>query len=360
MKTITQTNQSSYFYKDKPVFGMDIGFSSIKVMQIDQQNKHHKVTGYGVAGFDPGIVKEGIITDPEAIAKAAYDLFSKHLIGDITTRRVALAVPAARTFTRTVTLPKLGNKDLADAVRLETEQYVPVPLEDLYLDYGVINTTEKEMELLSVAIPKKIVDSYLTLTSLLGLETVALETTIGAASRLFLQAEQSDVPTVLIDLGSLSSDITIFDKGLVVTGTVPGGGDIFTQSIMSKLHVTRDEAHVIKTKYGLGLSKKQKEITEGMAPILDQMIKEIKRMMRYYEERSGSDRKIGQVVTMGGGANMPGLSEHMTNLLRLPVRMCDPWQHMDFHGLQPPNTVEKSMYVTVCGLALMKPQEIFA
>ena len=62
---------------------------------------------------------------------------------------------------------------------------------------------------------------------------------------------------------------------------------------------------------------------------------------------------------MGGGANMPGLSEHLTNLLRLPVRMCDPTQHMDFSGLQPPNSIEKSMYVTVSGLSLMNPKEIF-
>ena len=82
-------------------------------------------------------------------------------------------------------------------------------------------------------------------------------------------------------------------------------------------------------------------------------------MIRYYEERSVTERKITQVVTMGGGANMPGLSEYMTNLLRLPVRMCDPWQNLDFAGLQPPNSVEKSMYVTVAGLALTPPKELF-
>lgn len=328
-------------------------------MQIDWQSKKNNVTGYGVASFDPAAIKDGVIIDPEPIAKVAYDLFAKQLIGDITTRRTALAVPAARTFTRTVTLPLLGSKDVAEAIRLETEQYVPVPIDELYLDYSTIRTMEKEQELLVIAVPKKIVDSYLILMELLGLEVAALETTISAASRLFIQTEQSDVPTVLIDLGSLSSDITIYDKGLVVTGTVPGGGDSFTQALMSKLNVTKEEAHVIKTKYGLGLSKKQKEITDSMAPILDQMLKEIRRMIRYYEERSDTQRKIGQVVTMGGGANMPGLSEHMTNLLRLPVRMCDPWQQMSFHNLQPPNTVEKSMYVTVCGLALMKPREVF-
>jgi type IV pilus assembly protein PilM len=351
---------NTYFYHDKPVFGLDIGFSSLKVMQSSFHDKRQVVTGYGVTSFDSAAIKDGVIVDPELIAKSAYELFDKHLIGDITTRRVVLAVPAARTFTRTVTLPKLNNKDLADAIRLETEQYVPVPVDDLYIDYNTIRVGEKDQEVLAVAAPKKIVDSYVQLTSLLGLETIAVETTIGAASRLFVQAEQSDVPTVLIDLGSLSSDITIYDKALIVTGTVPGGGDSFTQAIAQKLHVTKPEAHVIKTKYGLGLSKKQKEISDSLAPILDQMLKEIRRMIRYYEERSGTERKIGQVVTMGGGANMPGLSEHMTNLLRLPVRMCDPWQHMDFAGLQPPNTVEKSMYVTVAGLALMKPKEVFA
>ncbi len=351
---------NSLFYQDKPVFGLDIGFSSLKVMQLNTQNKQQVVSGYGVTGFDSKAIKDGVIIEPEIIAKVAYELFEKNLIGDITTRRVVAAVPAARTFTRSVTLPNLKSKDLIDAIRLETEQYVPVPLEDLYVDHAVINKTDEEQEVLVVAVPKKIVDSYVRLTQLLGLEIVSIESTISSASRLFVQAEQSDVPTVLIDLGSLSSDITIYDKALIVTGTVLGGGDSFTSAIANKLGVSRQEAHVIKTKYGLGLSKKQKEITESLNPILDQMLKELRRMIRYYEERSGTERKIGQIVTMGGGANMPGLSEHMTNLLRLPVRMCDPWQQMDFSGLQPPNTIEKSMYVTVSGLALMNPKEIFS
>lgn len=353
-------NTAKYFYQDKPIFGLDIGFSTLKVMQISWHGKRQVISGYGVCGFDPEAIADGVILDPEKVAKPAHELFSKHLIGDITTRRVVVAVPAARTFTRTVTLPKLKDKDLDEAIRLETEQYVPVPIDELYLDFEVINTTEKEIELLVVAVPKKIVDSYVRLTNLLGLEIVAVETTIAAASRLFKQAEQSDVPTVLIDLGSLSSDITIYDKGLIVTGTATGGGDSFTEAIANKLKVTTEEAHVIKTKYGLGLSKKQKEITESLTPILDQMTKEIRRMIRYYEERSGTERKIDQIVTMGGGANMPGLSEHMTNLLRLPVRMCDPWQHLDFQQLQPPNSVEKSMYVTVSGLALTDSKEIFS
>lgn len=351
---------NTYFYQDKPLFGLDIGYSSVKVMQIDRHKKEQIVNGYGVTTFASECIHDGVITDYEALAQAIQNLFEKHIIGAISTRRVAIAIPAVRTFNRPITLPKLTPKDLDQAVRLEAEQYIPIPIDDLYIDYNITEKTEKEIELLAVAAPRKMIDSYMTLARMLGLEVVTMETTIGAASRLFVQAEQSDVPTVLIDFGSISGDITIYDKDLIVTGTVPCGGDNFTDLIAGKLNITKQEAQIVKAKYGLGLSKKQKEIIEALNPVLEKLIKEIRRMIRYYEERSGTKSKIGQIVTMGGGANMPGLSEFMTNELRLPVRMCDPWQNLNFSGLQPPNTMEKSMYVTVAGLALINPKDIFA
>lgn len=352
-------NNEALFFKDKPLFGLDVGFGSIKVMQLEPNGKKQLVSGYGAISFDQAALKDGVITDIEAVAAATHDLFAKQIIGNITTRRVVLSIPAARSYNRNVHLPKLAPKELKNAVQVEVEQYVPVPISDLYIDYSVVKEDAEGMDLLIVAVPKKIVDSYLQYASVLNLEVISIETTIAASGRLFLQAENSDNPTVLIDFGTLSADLTIFDGGLIVTGTVPGGGEDLTNAIAAKLKVTPQEAHIIKTKYGLGVSKKQKEISEGLSPLLDQMVKEIRRMIRYYEERSGTERKISQVVTMGGGANMPGLSEYMTNLLRLPVRMCDPWQNLDFSKLQPPNNVEKSMYVTVAGLALTTPKELF-
>ena len=83
-------------------------------------------------------------------------------------------------------------------------------------------------------------------------------------------------------------------------------------------------------------------------------------MMRYYEERYGADRAIGQIITLGGGANMPGLSEYMTEALRLPVRHSNPWQYFDYKGLQPPSDADKPMYATVAGLSLAPAKEIFS
>ncbi len=350
---------NKYFYQDKPLFGLDIGFSSVKVMQIVDGEKQKNISGYGVASFDPKAIKDGVIVDAEIIAKAVKELFDQHLIGHITTHRLVASIPATRSFARAMVLPKLNKKDLNDAVQLEAERYIPVPLDQLYIDYSVSKRAAEETDLLAVAVPKKIIDSYLALFSILGLEAAAIEPTISSSGRLFEFTDQSDVPTVLIDFGTLSADITIYDKSLIVTGTVPCGGEQFSSLIAEQLGVSKAEAHVIKVKYGLSLSKKQKEITAALKPVLSQLERELRRMIRYYEERFGGDHKISQIVTMGGGANMPGLSEYMTNQMRLPVRMCDPWQHLNFRKLQPPNSAEKAMYITVAGLALLNPKEIF-
>jgi len=350
------------FLHDKPVFGLDIGHGSIKVMQIrDTRGKKQEpvITGYGYTEFDASALDNGVVVKPEIIAKSLYGLFEHQLVGDITTRRVAVAIPSYRSFSRSMQLPKLSPKDLEEAVRLEAEQYIPMPLANLYLDYMVTGEDKDQLDLLAIAVPKDIVDSYLTLSRIVGLEVMLVETTMAAASRLFAHHRDSDVSSVIIDFGSLTADISIFNKQMLVTGTVGAGGLVFTNSIKDGLKVTLAEAGLIKTRYGLGVSKKQNEIIAALDPTLKQLIKEIQRMVRYHEKHYGSSKAIGQIVMLGGGANMPGLSEYLTNALRLPVRVHDPWQYLDFAGLQSPNRADKLMYATVAGLALANPKEIF-
>jgi type IV pilus assembly protein PilM len=367
MGSMNKTAKIPNFFHDKPLFGLDIGHGSIKVMQISEKSTTKsgkgvkpQVIGYGSTNFDKAAQEDGVVVQPEIIAKAALELFQHHLIGDITTQRVAIAIPAYRTFTRSVKLPRLKAKELQAAVQLEAEQYISMPLEELYLDYEIIRQTEDSTELLVVAVPQTIVDSYLELAQILGLETILIEPTLSSSGRLFSVDDQSDLATFIVDFGSLSSDISIFDKHMLVTGTVQGGGEDFTNSIKNKLGVTLQEAGLIKTRYGLSVSKKQAEIREALQPTLEQIVKEIRRMMRYYEERYGSDRPIGQIITLGGGANMPGLSEYMTDVMRMAVRHTDPWQYFSYKGLQPPSDADKPMYATVAGLSLASPKEVFS
>lgn len=355
------------FFHDKPMFGLDIGHGSLKVMQLSlpdeprkaSKNYRPRVIGYGFTTFDGKAQADGVIVEPEIIAKATYDLFRHHLIGDITTRRASLAIPAYRTFTRSMRLPRLKPKELAEAVSLEAEQYITMPLEQLYLDYAITRETAENTELFMVAVPKNIVDSYLELAQIMGLEGVLIEPTLSSSARLFSLDEQNDIPAIIIDFGSLSSDISIYDKNVLVTGTVQSGGYSFTNSINKTLGVSLQEAAAIKSRYGLGVSRRQAEIKQALEPSLQEIVKEIRRMLRYYEERYGTSRPVGQIVTLGGGANMPGLSDYLTNAMRMPTRHINPWQYLNYKGLQPPADADKPMYATVAGLSLVRSKEVF-
>ena len=347
-----------------------------------------KVLAYGAKPFPKGSITDGVITNHEVIAKTIKELFNDGLIGTISTDRVVARIPVARTYNRILSLPaSLSSGDIASAVRLEAEQYIPIPYEQLYIDYEVLPTTnkpapkkaqdtqkeakddktaepektEKTMEVLLTAVPRTLVDSYMQLFDILGLQTIGLETSLSATGRLVTHAETQDVPTMLIDFGSLSMDLSVFDQGAVqVTGTVSGGGDNFSDVIAGALGVTHQQAHLIKIHYGINRSKKQKEILGALQPSMQQLTRELRKMMRFYKERSESNQEINQIITIGGGANMPGLSEYLVNELRMPVRMCDTWRNLDFAHLQPPHDSEKSTYATVAGLALVNPKEMVA
>lgn len=351
-----------HFYTDKPIFGLDIGRSSLKVMQLEHSGQKPEITGYGTVDFDLGALDEGVIVKPDVISAAMHDLFGNRLVGEITTRRVAMTLPGYRTFTRSIQLPKLGQDELKEAVQLEVEQYVPIPLAELYLDYVITSQVPDSIEVFAVAVPKKIVDSYLTLANGLGLEPILIEPTMTASSRLFQRDKHSDMVSIIIDFGSLTATISIFDKTIVATSTVPAGGLVFTEAIRNMLGVSQEEAGSIKTKFGLDVSKYQKKIEEALEPSLGKVVTEVRRMLRYYEEHYASPSKstVGQVVTLGGGANMPGLSDYLTNALKVPVRTQEhPWAIFDYDHLDVPAEADRLMYATVAGLSLVNPKEVF-
>ncbi len=362
-KNGAMSSKQLHFFKDKPLFGLDIGHGSIKVMQLMVHMRKTSMVGYGTAEFDIQALDDGVIVDHKVIATAVRDLFQHRMQGTITARRVAMALPGYRTFSRSIQLPRLSSDELQGAVELEIEQYIPVPLDELYLDYTITSQTAKNCELFAVAVPKKIVDSYLLLAQMLGLETVLIEPTISACARFFSKDKHSGIPSIIVDFGSLTADMSIFSdtKANLANGTVPTGGLIFTKAIREQLKVTEEKAQLIKTKHGLGVSIYQKEVTEALEPELQKIVTEIRRMLRYYEERYSSKNHIGQIVMLGGGANMPGLGDYLTNALKVPVRTYNnPWGLFEHNNMQEPPQADRLMYATVAGLSLTNSKEALA
>jgi len=348
------------FFQDKPLLGLDIGTGSVKVMQVDLSRKKPTVKGYGTASFDPSCIENGVIVNPEPIAAAIKKLIDKGVIGTLSTKRVALSVPASHTYARELFLPHLPTKELPEAIHTEAEQYIPRNLDELYLDYTINEKTDSELHVYTVAAPKNIVDSYVDIAYILGLEPVSVTSSLDATTRLLTAQRKKTEPCVIIDFGTKSADISIFNDYITVTGTVQAGGDLFTEKIMKHLNVTEHEAIALKTKYGVAVSNNQVDIRTAVAPLLQQIVREVKRMLRYYADRSGENDTITHVITMGGGANMPGLNTYLAEQLKLPTDMLDPWQVLDYGKLQPPNITERTIYLTVAGLALTQPKEVFA
>ena len=355
------TEKLPIFYKKRPLFGFDIGNGSIKIVQLHSTGKKTFLEGYGTTTFDPIAMKDGEIIDYEIIASAAHKLFSDDMTGSISTRDIAASLPVTNSFSRVISLPNMAEKDVLDAVKMEAEQYIPVALDNLYIDYVTLEkSSETEQDYLVTAAPKRVVDSYINLFDILGLRPVIMEPSILSVTRMVQNAEVSNFPTLVIDCGSTTSDLTVYDKkSTVVTGTVKFGGNTITRAIMNHMGLSEVQANTVKSRYGLEVSKKQKEIMEALDVPLRNLTTEIRKIIRYYEDRVKSqDSKVEQVIILGGGANLPGFSTYLTSNLRIPTRLCSIWQNIEFDGLQPPNQLDTSMYATAVGLAMINPTEV--
>ncbi len=348
------------FYKDKKMFGFDIGRSSIKIMQIDSHGGKSTVTGYGATTFEPNAIQKGVIVNHEPVIKAAHKLISQNLVGSLTTTHAAVSMPNAHSFSRIITLPKMNEKDLASAVSLEVDQSIPLPASELYYDYEVVGTLEDgSQEVQIVACPKAISDSYSGLFDALGLQIGLIESNISAVTRIVMHAESHDVGTLIIDIGSTACDISAYDGSAIrATGTVNCSSEVFTQNIAKELGVSMAQANSIKTRYGLELSKKQDKIVAAVEPELKKLVNEIKKVIRYLGDEGKGGKKVGQIIILGGGANLPGLSGYITDKTRIPTRLCAPWRNISFGGLQPPHELETTLYTTASGLSMVDPKEL--
>jgi len=349
------------FFHDEPLFGLDIGHNTIKVMQIDlSEGKKPKVLGYGMGKFPATSILNGVVANYDAISKAMYDLFKDSLVGSIYTHRVACSLPTSHTFSRLMKIPPMNDNDINEAIRMEAEQYIPMPIDNLYIDHEISKRSAEGIELLMVATPKSIVDSYMKLFEALELEPVTLEPSLNATSHVFSMDDAlHDNPCILIDFGAVAIDLAVFDKTMIVNSTLPGGSELMTKLISQKFKVDDDEAYQIKSKYGIGASEKQEQVGQALQPMLDILIKEIRKITRYYNERVGqSTKKIGHIVTSGGGATMPGLNQFLSRQLDLPAQTLNPWQNLDFGHLVKPSELHQSAYVTVVGEAILNPQVV--
>jgi type IV pilus assembly protein PilM len=343
-------------YHEKPIFGFDLGTRTAKMIQLRPSGKTMEVLGYGYAMFPEEAIVEGIIVDPQEIVNALNPLMKKMSYGHITATRVAAALPVAKVFTRVLELPPMNPADLGQAVRLEAEQYIPVPLPDLYIDYETIQAGSEHNEVLMVAAPRAIVDSYIKLFDLMNLEVALIDSSMAAATRAIVAATQLNRPTLVADIGSTSIDLTVHDKVIRLTDTIGMGGDSLTSQLVKDLAIGREQANEIKFKFGLGPSGLQPKIMASLGAPLNKMCAEMRRVMKFYQDRGAQKRKIEAIIVSGGSASMPGFLEYMAAEINIPVVVADPWTVLELKRVPIVSKFDAPMYTTAIGLARLEGQ----
>lgn len=343
------------FYKEKPIFGLDIGRSTVKATQLASGKHGPELVGYGYADFDPGAIEDGVITKPDKIAKVLKPLVEDIVVGSLTTDRAYTSIPTSHIFSRIIELTGVEDADLENAVKLEAQQYVPLAEDEMYLDFTVLeHDDDGKTRIYMVAAPRNIIDSYIDLFKEVGLEIYGTEPSLLSIVRAVNNAYQNQKAKIIIDFGSTSSDLAIYDQSLQLTSTIATGGNQITDTIAETLDVDKDKANEIKSRYGISKSKWQEQLASALSPTLSSLASEIQKLLRYHHERTHEGASIEQVVIVGGGANLPGLDDFLAHLTGLEVDTCNPWDNIKVKPLQPPHKLETTLYTTAVGLALQE------
>jgi len=319
------------------------------------------VTAYGSIDVDPMELQKSFDSDGKYLTEQLQLLLTKNTFGKLHTDHVVVSMPTARTYSRSITLPSdLNGKVIDDAVRIEAEQYIPIPMSQLYIDYEVTNHDASSISALLCAVPQRLVDVCVISCAALGLKVVMVEAGMSAVARLLKQTENGGLATIIVDIGSSSTDVAILDEGSIrVTGGVPVGGNTFTLDISNRMKVPLETAHQLKVLNGINKSPQQAGIKHALDPSLKRIVAEIKKIIRYYQERVTTAHKIEQIIIVGGGSTVPGLGDYFTDSLVLAARVASPWQVLNFGKLPQPAKQFKARYITAAGLATVDPKEIW-
>src|SRR3989338_9479720 len=185
------------------------------------------------------------------------------------TKYVIASLPEEKSFSQVIQMPKMKKGELKSAVLFESENYIPLPIDRVYLDFQVIDPIVDHLDhldVLIIAVEKTIVDSYISCLKQSGLVPIALEVETKAIARTLIKNETSSAPLALIDFGGNNTDFIVFSgHSIRFTSSIPISSQQMTEAISEKLDVDFKKAEEIKIKYGIDGQKKGGETEIGRA-----------------------------------------------------------------------------------------------
>jgi len=334
----------------KSFLGVDIGSTSIKLVELNKEKGAPTLVTYGYAERAISDIVKG---DAQKILNKVAALL-KRLYTDagITSFQAVTALPNYSVFNSVITLPMMNKKELDSAVRWEAKKFVPMPINDVVLDWRIIDTIEvdkrrKNYRILLTAAAKNLVRRYVEIFKKADLELLSLETESFALSRALIGKSQAT--TMIIDTSAVTTDILIIEKGVpALNRSIDVGGITISRAIANSLNIDFKRAEQFKRDIGMSGSSKIPKVIEG---ILKPVVDEMRYSLKLYQEQSG--KAVEQVIFSGGSAYLPNLTEYFSKILNIRVIIGNPWARISYpEELKPALDEVAPRFAVAVGLAL--------
>ncbi|MCX6717694.1 MAG: type IV pilus assembly protein PilM [Candidatus Taylorbacteria bacterium] len=368
----TNLFSSIFASKDTSVIGIDIGASSLKVVQLKKKGGRAILETYGELAIGPYAgtnLGRAAVLGSDKLVEALKDLLRE---SNTTTINGGMSIPIGSSLIAFIKMPTIDEKRLSEMVPIEARKYVPVPISEVSLDWWAVPkdestvseyqngqkiVEEKGIEVLLVVIHNDAIAKNKDIQKMTGLNISFSEIEIFSNIRAIL--EPSLNPQMIMDFGAGSTKMFIVERGILRSSHVINrGSQDITLSISKSLGISFDEAEKIKRKQGiLDQAGSDKNVVGVSSITLDYILAEAGRVVMSYYKKSG--KKISKIVLTGGGSLLLGLKEKAQNSFETPVEIANPFSKVEYPAfLEEVLKTAGPEFSVAIGLAIRKLQEI--
>jgi len=336
-----------------PSFGLDISDQSLKFLELVPIKNGVRMGRYGERKIPAGIIESGKIKDPKRLRDVLLALRK-----EVGVRFVRVSLPEEQVYLFRLHLEKAGMENVREGIELSLEEHIPIPAQDAIFDYDLISQDDKGLDAQVAAIPKNVIENYLSVfrESLISVQSFELEAQ--AISRAVIK--KGDLETyMIVDFGQTRTGIFIVSGGVVVfTSTLDIGGMSLDDMIKKNFNITTEEADKMKRDFGLQRNVANKEIfpvlLNSVSVLRDEIVKHFLYWNTHLDEDGKSSPPIKKIILCGGDSNLIGLTEYLSVSIKCKVEVANVWVNIANTGKYIPDiNFNKSLtFAAALGLAL--------
>ena len=317
--------------KSPPVMGLDIGSSSIRLLQLSRHGSSYRIDHFAIEPLPSGVIVEKSVQDIEAISDAIQSAVRN---SGSNSKYCAVAVSGSAVFTKTISLPaNLAEADIESQVQIEANQYIPYPLDEISLDFEVLGASPRNADMVDIllaASKNENVESRQDALESLGLKARVVDVESFAIANAFELIRERDgirsTETVgIFDVGSDLSSLLILRNGRVVyTRDHPFGGNQLTEEIMRRYDMTPEQANFFMR----GEPGPENFEDEVLEPFMLNVVHQISRALQFYSS-SAEFSNIRTIYLSGTMASVKGLADVVEQELGIKTSVADPVAGLD-------------------------------